>query len=95
MLLTIRLLLARSLDDCFVSGEIATWVAFNYERVNLQVLVTIRVLDCNFKSNENIPLQLHASKLLFARNDEERLAAISVYRHLCDAQWINIFKRHD
>ena len=95
MLLTIRLLLARSLDDCFISGEIATWVAFNYERVNLQVLATIRVLDCNLKSDDNVPLQLHASKLLFARNDEERLAAISICRHLCDAQWIEMFIHHD
>ena len=65
--LEVRLLLANSLDDVFASGDIATWVAFNYEHMNEQVLQTIRVLDRNFEPTDDICLQLHASKLFLPR----------------------------
>ena len=41
----VRLVLANSLEDLFASADIATWVAFNYEYMNEQVLQTVRVLD--------------------------------------------------
>jgi hypothetical protein len=34
----VRLVLADALDDCFATGDVATWVAFNYECINDQVI---------------------------------------------------------
>jgi hypothetical protein len=91
----IRLLLADSLDDCYASGEIATWVAFNYEYIDEQVMQSIRVLDLHSKPNDNIKIQLQASKLFFAQNDDERLGGILICRVLCEPEWLSIFKEHD
>ncbi len=82
----IRLLLANSLDDCFASGEIATWVAFNFEQIDEQVLATIRVLDLNWEDEDNIGIQLQAWKLFFAQNDDERLGGILICRVLCEPE---------
>ena len=72
----VRLLLANSIEDVFASADIATWVAFNYEHIDEQVLATIRVLDIHCKPQDNIGFYLHASKLFFAANDEERVGGI-------------------
>ena len=72
----VRLLLANSIEDVFASADIATWVAFNYEHIDEQVLKTIRVLDIHCKPQDNIGFYLHASKLFFAANDEERVGGI-------------------
>ena len=72
----VRLLLANSIEDVFASADIATWVAFNYEHIDEQVLKTIRVLDIHCKPQDNIGFHLHASKLFFAANDEERVGGI-------------------
>ena len=88
--LEVRLLLANSLDDVFASGDIATWVAFNYEHMNEQVLQTIRVLDRNFEPTDDICLQLHASKLFFATSDAERLGGIHICRYRVQAEWLDI-----
>ena len=72
----VRLVLANSLEDVFASADIATWVAFNYEHIDEQVLATIRVLDIHCKPQDNIGFYLHASKLFFAANDEERVGGI-------------------
>ena len=89
------MVLANALDDCFATGDVATWVAFNYECINAQVLETIRLLDRFCKPNDKIPLQLHASKLFFAANDLERQGGFSIIRVLCDVQWLQIFKDHE
>ena len=91
----IRLLLANSLDDCFASGEIATWVAFNFQSIDEQVLATIRVLDVSWEDGDNVGVQLYASKLFFAQNDDERLGGTIICRVLCEPEWIEIFKEHD
>ena len=72
----VRLLLANSIEDVFASADIATWVAFNYEHIDEQVLATICVLDIHCKPQDNIGFYLHASKLFFAANDEERVGGI-------------------
>ena len=72
----VRLLLANSIEDVFASADIATWIAFNYEHIDEQVLKTIRVLDIHCKPQDNIGFYLHASKLFFAANDEERVGGI-------------------
>ena len=89
------MLLANSLDDVFASNDIATWVAFNYEHMNEQVLQTIRVLDRNFEPTDDICLQLHASKLFFATSDAERLGGIHVCRYRVQAEWLDMFKEHE
>ena len=76
MKLEVRLLLANSIEDVFASADIATWEAFNYEHIDEQVLKTIRVLDIHCKPQDNIGFYLHASKLFFAANDEERVGGI-------------------
>lgn len=88
-------MLANSLDDCYASGEIATWVAFNYESMDEQVLKTIRVLDKNCEAGDNIQLQLHASKLFIAENDEQISGGINVCRILCEPEWLHLFKEHE
>ena len=72
----VRLLLANSIEDVFASADIATWVAFNYEHIDEQEFKTIRVLDIHCKPQDNIGFYLHASKLFFAANDEERVGGI-------------------
>ena len=89
------MILANALDDCFATGDVATWVAFNYECINAQVLETIRLLVRFCKPNDKIPLQLHASKLFFAANDLERQGGFSIVRVLCDDKWLAIFKDHE
>ena len=89
------MLLAKSLDDCYASGEIATWVAFNFESIDEHLLDSIRVLDLNSKPGDNIRLQLQASKLFFAANDAERLGGINMIRHLCEPEWHSILKEHE
>jgi hypothetical protein len=91
----VRLVLADALDDCFATGDVATWVAFNYECINDQVIQTIRLLDRFCLPNDKIALQLHASKLFFAANDLERQGGFSIIRVLCDVQWLAIFKDHE
>ena len=72
----VRLLLANSIEDVFASADIATWVAFNYEHIDEQVLKTICVLDIHCRPQDNIGFYLHASKLFFAANDEDRVGGI-------------------
>ncbi len=50
----IRPLLANSLDDCFASGEIATWMAFNFQSIYEQVLVTIHIFYVSWEDGDNI-----------------------------------------
>ena len=49
-------MLANNLEDVFASADIATWVAFNYEHINEQVLATIRMLDIHCRPSDNIGL---------------------------------------
>ncbi len=67
----VRLVLANALDDCFATGDVAAWVAFNCECINDQVLATIRLLDkfcepngkIDFKcAHRNCSLRLTISK---------------------------------
>jgi hypothetical protein len=70
-------------------------VAFNFQSIDEQVLATIRVLDVSWEDGDNVGVQLYASKLFFAQNDDERLGAIIICRVLCEPEWIEIFKEHD
>ena len=79
----------------FTSADIATWVAFNYEHIDEQVLATTRVLDIHCVPQDNIGFYLHASKLFFAANDDERAGGIKICRHLAQPEWLPIFKEHE
>jgi len=59
------------------------------------VLATIRVLDVSWEDGDNVGVQLYASKLFFAQNDDERLGGVIICRVLCEPEWIEIFKEHD
>jgi hypothetical protein len=70
-------------------------VAFNFQSIDEQVLATIRVLDVSWEDGDNVGVQLYASKLFFAQNDDERLGGTIICRVLCEPEWIEIFKEHD
>ena len=54
-----------------------------------------RVLDVSWEDGDNVGVQLYASKLFFAQNDDERLGGTIICRVLCEPEWIEIFKEHD
>ncbi len=60
----VKSLLAYSLDDMFVQGRVADWVAYNLEAVDQKVLFTIAVLATDgLRPEDNLDAVLYGRKI--------------------------------
>ncbi len=70
-------LLANSLDDMFVQGRVADWVAYNLEAVDQKVLLTIAVLSTDgLRPEDNLDALLYGGKILMEVDNDHILACM-------------------
>ena len=77
----VKSLLAYSLDDMFVLGRVADWVAYNLAAVDEKVLATIAVLSADgLRPDDNLDALFYGGKILAESDKDNILACIQMSR---------------
>ncbi len=85
----VKSLLAYSLDDMFVQGRVADWVAYNLEAVDEKVLLTIAVLTTDgLRHEDDLDALLYGGKILTELDEDNILACIQMSRCKQVTQWV-------